>query len=38
MYGLGTSDMKAGVAAMSHAALALEEAGVRLRGDLVLAF
>jgi acetylornithine deacetylase/succinyl-diaminopimelate desuccinylase family protein len=38
IYGLGTSDMKAAIAAMVYAAKALKEAGVRLRGDVVLAF
>ena len=38
MYGLGTSDMKGAVAAMVFAAAALHATGIRLAGDLVLAF
>jgi len=38
MYGLGVSDMKGAVACMLHAAAAIRDAGVRLRGDLVLTF
>ncbi len=38
IFGLGTSDMKGAVAAMVYAAKALREAGVPLRGDVVLAF
>lgn len=38
MYGLGTSDMKAAVAAMVFAAAALRHSGTDLAGDLVLAF
>jgi acetylornithine deacetylase/succinyl-diaminopimelate desuccinylase family protein len=38
LYGLGTSDMKAAVAAMVFAAAALRQSGVRLGGDLLLAF
>jgi acetylornithine deacetylase/succinyl-diaminopimelate desuccinylase family protein len=38
IYGLGTSDMKAAVAAMVYATKALKNAGIKLRGDLVLAF
>jgi acetylornithine deacetylase/succinyl-diaminopimelate desuccinylase family protein len=38
IYGLGTSDMKAAIAAMVYAVEALKEAGVHLRGDVVLAF
>ncbi len=37
LLGRGSCDMKAGVAAMWFAARALRDAGVRLRGDLVLA-
>jgi len=38
MYGLGSNDMKAAVAAMSYAAYAVHESGVELTGDLLLAF
>lgn len=38
MYGLGVSDMKGAVACMLHAAAAIRDAGVRLKGDLVLIF
>jgi len=38
MYGLGVSDMKGAVACMLHAASAIRDAGVRLKGDLVLIF
>ena len=38
MYGLGVSDMKGAVACMIHAAAAIRDAGVRLKGDLVLIF
>jgi acetylornithine deacetylase len=37
LYGHGLLNMKGGVAAMIEAALALRRAGVRLRGDLVIA-
>lgn len=37
LLGRGTCDMKAGTAALSYAALALRDSGVRLRGDVVLA-
>lgn len=36
VHGRGTTDMKAGLIAMAFAARALHEAGVRLRGDLIL--
>lgn len=36
LFGLGTTDMKAAIAAMIFAAYALKETGVPLRGDLVL--
>ena len=38
LYGLGTSDMKGAVAAMTFAALALRESGATLAGSLLLAF
>jgi acetylornithine deacetylase len=38
LYGLGSSDMKSAVAAMLFAARALRETGVRLGGELILAF
>lgn len=38
LYGLGTSDMKAAVAAMVFAAVALRDSGTALAGDLLLAF
>lgn len=38
IYGLGSNDMKAAVAAMTYAAYALRETGVELQGDLLLAF
>jgi len=38
MYGLGTNDMKAAVAAMVFAASAVQETGIELSGDLVLGF
>jgi acetylornithine deacetylase len=37
LLGRGTCDMKAGTAALSYAALALRDSGVRLRGDIILA-
>jgi succinyl-diaminopimelate desuccinylase len=37
IYGLGTCDMKSGLAAMAMAMILLRRASVRLRGDLVLA-
>lgn len=36
LHGRGATDDKGGVAAMTFAALALKQAGIRLRGDLVL--
>jgi succinyl-diaminopimelate desuccinylase len=36
LYGRGTSDMKSGLMAMVMAADALKQAGVRLKGDLIL--
>ncbi len=36
MYGRGTQDMKGGVAAMTFAVHAIREAGIRLKGDLLL--
>jgi succinyl-diaminopimelate desuccinylase len=36
LYGRGTSDMKSGLMAMVLAADALQQAGVRLKGDLIL--
>jgi len=36
VWGRGAEDMKAGLVAMVHAASALEQAGVRLKGDLWL--
>ncbi|MGA2401277.1 MAG: M20 family metallopeptidase [Syntrophobacteraceae bacterium] len=38
IFGRGSSDMKGGVAAMVAAAVAIRRSGLRLRGDLVLAF
>ncbi|WP_042196825.1 M20 family metallopeptidase [Paenibacillus camerounensis] len=35
MYGRGTSDMKAGLAAMLLAAVSLQQEGIRLGGDLI---
>ncbi|MGD8634739.1 MAG: ArgE/DapE family deacylase [Anaerolineales bacterium] len=37
LYGRGAQDMKASLAAMMATAKALSEAGIRLRGDLILA-
>jgi acetylornithine deacetylase len=37
VWGRGATDMKAGVIAQAAAAIALHRAGVRLRGDLILA-
>ncbi|HEX7124510.1 MAG TPA: ArgE/DapE family deacylase [Thermodesulfobacteriota bacterium] len=36
MYGRGTQDMKGGVAAMTFAVQAIREAGIRLKGDLLV--
>jgi acetylornithine deacetylase len=36
LYGLGSNDMKGGIAAMLVAAQSLREAGVKLRGDLLI--
>jgi acetylornithine deacetylase len=36
LYGLGSNDMKGGIAAMLGAAQSLREAGVKLRGDLLI--
>jgi acetylornithine deacetylase len=36
LWGRGSVDMKAGVVAQAFAAIALERAGIRLRGDLIL--
>ncbi|MCG3162627.1 MAG: N-formyl-4-amino-5-aminomethyl-2-methylpyrimidine deformylase [Acidobacteria bacterium] len=36
LYGLGSNDMKGGIAAMLVAVEALKEAGVKLRGDLLV--
>ncbi len=36
LYGLGSTDMKAGLVAMSQAAEALKRSGIRLNGDLIL--
>jgi acetylornithine deacetylase len=36
LYGLGSNDMKGGIAAMLLAAESLKEAGVKLRGDLLI--
>lgn len=38
IFGLGSNDMKAAVAAMTYAALAIKMAGISLEGDLLLAF
>lgn len=37
MLGRGSSDMKAGIASMLWTARAIQEAGIRLRGDLIIA-
>jgi formylaminopyrimidine deformylase len=36
LYGLGATDMKAGIAALASAAVALKRAGIRLKGNLIL--
>lgn len=36
LYGLGSTDMKSGISAMWLVAKALEEAGIRLNGDLII--
>lgn len=38
MYGRGTSDMKSGAAAMTMALRAIQESGVRLKGDVILEY
>jgi acetylornithine deacetylase len=38
MYGRGTSDMKSGVAAMTMAIKAIREAGVKLKGDIIVEY
>jgi acetylornithine deacetylase/succinyl-diaminopimelate desuccinylase-like protein len=38
LFGLGIADMKAAVACMIYAAHGIREAGLRLKGDLLLAF
>lgn len=35
LYGRGASDMKSGIAAMTMAVMAIRQAGVRLKGDLI---
>lgn len=37
IWGRGSCDMKGGLVAQAYAAIALKEAGIRLRGDLLLA-
>ncbi len=38
LYGRGASDMKSGLAAMTMAVKAIQESGIRLRGDLILEY
>lgn len=38
LYGRGASDMKSGLAAMTMAVKAVREAGLRLRGDIILEY
>jgi acetylornithine deacetylase len=38
IYGRGASDMKSGLAAMTMAVKAIQESGIRLRGDVILEY
>lgn len=38
IYGRGASDMKSGLAAMTMAVRAIQESGIRLRGDVILEY